>query len=213
MLTVPAPKFVILLLVKFNPAVVMLVKVGVKLVAICTSVPFCVMAMLLPAVNLAVPPLATCVTEVPVAVPVPVAAVVTLMPWLAVVATASSWPLLTASVAATPAPTFVMALLPALIPVTKTLGPPMMVRPLVSIFVLPVVTDVTLRLDATSTVTLVPACVITTLLEPALKSTVAPGATLVAAPPFVDRFQPAPATPFKAVSAEPTSLKLPPPTL
>ena len=69
--------------------VVTLVNVGVMLVASVMFEPFCVMATLLPAVNVAVPPGATLVTEVPLAVPVPVWAVVTFQPLLATVLTAA----------------------------------------------------------------------------------------------------------------------------
>ena len=105
-----------------------------------------------------------------------------------------SWPTLTASVAAIPAATLVIVLLPLSRPVprneTVPFGPLMMVTPVLSSVVLPVVTEVRFKFAARSTFTLLPMLDTTTLLEPALTSTVAPGATFVVAPPLVDTFQP-----------------------
>ena len=105
----PAATFVIVVLAALMPAlvtlgppvivrplvfstllpVVTLVNVGVMLVASVMFAPFCVMATLLPAVNVAVAPGATLVTVVPAAVPVPLCAVVTFQPLLATVLTAA----------------------------------------------------------------------------------------------------------------------------
>ena len=67
---------------------------------------------------------------------------VLLLDWTCVLASAaalSNWLTFTASVAAVPAATLVMALLPALIPAAVTLGPPVMVKPLLFTTVLPAV--------------------------------------------------------------------------
>src|SRR5690348_4994012 len=98
-LNVPGARFVILVLPMLMPALLsdgplasaMLVRpVNTGLMPMATLVPLCVSMMLLPAVNVAVPPGATFATLVPLATPVPVAAVVTLKPFVAIAATLST---------------------------------------------------------------------------------------------------------------------------
>ena len=55
--------------------------------------------------------------------------------------TAFNWFKFTASVPFVPAKTFVIALLPASMPLVVTLGPPVITKPLLSTLVLPIVTD------------------------------------------------------------------------
>ncbi|MDT4873752.1 hypothetical protein FQZ97_1090120 [compost metagenome] len=78
-----------------------------------------------------------------------------------------SWSTFTASVGATPGATLVMTVLPALMPVSVTLGPPVIVRPLLFITVPPVVTLVKLGVALVAICTSAPFCVMAMLL-PAL---------------------------------------------
>jgi hypothetical protein len=112
-----------------------------------------------------------------------------------------SWLMFTASVPATPGATLVIALLPASMPVTVTLGPPTMVRPLLSIFVLPVVTELKTGSADTSTRIWLPVRV-TVVLLPLAKSAVPPGAMFCGAPPLALRFHPLATVPATSVIAE-----------
>jgi hypothetical protein len=100
-----------------------------------------------------------------------------------------SWSMFTASVPATPGATLVIFVPPALMPVLVTLGPPTIVKPLLSIFVLPVVTEVNTGLADTSTRIWLPVRV-TVVLLPSAKSAVPPGAMFCGAPPLALRFHP-----------------------
>jgi hypothetical protein len=144
--------------------VVRLVATRSGLVAMVRLVPFCVMAMLLPAVVVTVAPGATLATLVPETVPVPLAAVVVFQPALATALTAFSWFTFVASVPATPGATFVMTVLPALMPAVVTLGPPVMVKPALLTVVLPVVTLVKLGVAEVAIRTSAPFCVMAMLL-------------------------------------------------
>ena len=175
--------------------------------------PFCVMAMLLPAVNVAVPPGATLVTEVPLAVPVPVWAVVTFQPLFATALTALSWFMSTASVPLTPGAMLVTVRPPPLMPPVVRLGPlpPLVVTP-VAVMVVPLAAGPTVTLLATLTlgarlkVTLLLAVVLLTAMLPSVlfRSTLVPvalfGPTLVALAPCALTFQPAPAIALTAFS-------------
>ncbi|KQW63564.1 hypothetical protein ASC92_23660 [Variovorax sp. Root411] len=75
-----------------------------------------------------------------------------------------SWVTFTPSVPATPGATLVMTVLPALMPVLVTLGPPVIVRPLLFSTVPPVVTLVKLGVALVAICTSAPFCVMAMLL-------------------------------------------------
>ena len=115
---------------------------------------------------------------------------------------ANSWLPLMASVEpapTVPAATLVILLPAALIPVLVKLGPPVMVKPLVSSLLLPAVMLSAVRFLAVATLMSLPLRVIS-ILSPSINLTVSPGATLPAVSALVCRFQPVLATSLTALS-------------
>ncbi|CAM4417640.1 hypothetical protein BOPS111487_19795 [Bordetella pseudohinzii] len=121
---------------------------------------------------------------------------VTFQPLLATEETACSCPTLTASVVAVPAAILLSLSPPPSIPAVVMLGPPVKVRPLACSWVVPSVTASTFRLRdrAKRSLLSVAPLVMARLLSGLEKSTVAPGATLLALAPCAVTFQPLLAT-------------------
>ncbi|MCY1524998.1 hypothetical protein D9M68_599610 [compost metagenome] len=123
---------------------------------------------------------------------------------------ASNWLTLTASVASVPFATFTILVLATLMPPLVTLGPPVMVTPLLLMVVSPVVTEVKFGLSTTLTfICLVAASYEAVVLVPSTRFTVSPGLMLSAAPPLACRFQPFSAVAFTSLSCDTFTASVP----